>query len=169
MKINLSRLLDRTVYKIDFDQTIELGEIIVNQRKLEVVGPVRIKGDVYKTADGTYLSADIIYEYTENCARCLKEFTNKVQTVLSGRLMEKSKSFEKQDDDELIIHYDGDEVELEEHIIAAILLSLPMKSVCDKACKGLCPNCGKDLNEGQCDCLMEDIDPRLAKLKDLFD
>ncbi len=169
MNIDLSRLLDRTVYKIDFDQTLELGEIVVNQRELKLVGPVRIKGDVYKTDDGTYLSADITYEYFENCARCLKEFTDKVQTVLSGRLMEKSKSFDQQNDDELIFYYDGDEVELREQAIAAIMLSLPMKSLCDKACKGLCPNCGKDLNEGQCDCLFENIDPRLAKLKDLFD
>lgn len=169
MKINLSRLLDRTVYKIDFDQTMELSEVIVNQRQLKLVSPVRIKGDVYKTDDGTYLSAHVIYEYSENCARCLKEFTNRIQTVLSGRLMEKSKSFEQQNDEELIIYYDGDEVELKEHVIAAVLLSLPMKSVCDEACKGLCPHCGEDLNEGQCDCLVEDIDPRLAKLKELLD
>lgn len=169
MKIDLSRLLDRTVYKVDFDQILELEKIITNQRELKLAGPIKIEGHVFKTDDGTYLNADIIYEYSESCARCLKEFTKKIQTVLSGRLMEKSKSSIQEDDNEIIIYYDGDNADIEEQIITAILLSLPMKSVCRDDCKGLCPNCGKDLNKGQCDCLIEDIDPRLASLKDLFD
>jgi len=169
MKIDLSRLLDRTVYKVDFDQTLELERITTNEREIRLITPIRVNGSVSKTDDGMYLDADIIYEYSENCARCLKVFKKKIQTVLSGRLMEKSKSSTKEDDSEVIICFYGDNVEVEEHIITAILLSLPMKVVCKDDCKGLCPKCGKDLNEGQCDCIIEDIDPRLATLKDLFD
>jgi uncharacterized protein len=49
-----------------------------------------------------------------------------------------------------------------------IILSIPMKAVCSETCKGLCPECGQNLNEGQCDCVVERIDPRLAPLLDLL-
>jgi uncharacterized protein len=47
-------------------------------------------------------------------------------------------------------------------------LIMPMKPVCDPECKGLCPQCGADLNQGSCTCVREEIDPRLALLKELL-
>jgi uncharacterized protein len=47
------------------------------------------------------------------------------------------------------------------------LLALPVKPLCDEACPGLCPHCGKPLREGPCGCAAEDSDPRLAVLKQL--
>ncbi|SDZ02004.1 uncharacterized protein SAMN05660462_01549 [Proteiniborus ethanoligenes] len=169
MKIDLSRLLDRAVYKIDFEQDVELTKISTNLRELELVDLVNIKGSVYSTEESLYLSAMVSYEYYENCARCLEKFVNRVETVLSGRLMENSKSHDEIDDDELIIYYENNELDLKEQILTSIILSLPMKSVCNDNCRGLCLVCGRDLNKGNCDCNIQEIDPRLAKLKDLFD
>ncbi len=50
-----------------------------------------------------------------------------------------------------------------------IILDTPMGVLCKPDCAGLCPTCGKNLNEGPCDCEGEDIDPRLAALKRLKD
>lgn len=47
------------------------------------------------------------------------------------------------------------------------LLDLPVKTLCDKACKGLCPGCGVNLNEGVCECGPDEGDPRLAVLRNL--
>ncbi len=44
----------------------------------------------------------------------------------------------------------------------------PSRSLCGPTCRGLCPTCGKDLNEGDCNCADSRIDPRLAGLKDLL-
>ena len=49
-----------------------------------------------------------------------------------------------------------------------VWLAQPLKSVCRPDCKGLCVNCGKNLNEGPCDCTDESIDPRLDALKALL-
>lgn len=49
-----------------------------------------------------------------------------------------------------------------------ILLELPSKFLCKESCKGLCPKCGKNLNEGECSCSKQEIDPRLAVLKQLL-
>ena len=43
-----------------------------------------------------------------------------------------------------------------------------MKTVCRGDCQGLCPLCGRNLNNAQCDCNREKLDPRLLKLKDFF-
>jgi len=49
-----------------------------------------------------------------------------------------------------------------------ILLDLPMRPLCKPDCRGLCVECGKNLNEGPCDCVKETFDPRLVKLKELL-
>ncbi len=46
------------------------------------------------------------------------------------------------------------------------LLAAPMYAVCDEACRGLCPKCGKDRNEGDCGCEEEEVDPRWAPLRE---
>ena len=47
------------------------------------------------------------------------------------------------------------------------MLSLPVAPLCKEDCKGLCPVCGTNLNEGQCSCVREHDDPRMAPLRDL--
>jgi uncharacterized protein len=64
---------------------------------------------------------------------------------------------------------DRDELFIDEIIVDNIILSLPIKTLCSETCKGLCPICGQNLNEGDCDCEIENIDPRLQKLKDFYD
>lgn len=49
-----------------------------------------------------------------------------------------------------------------------LALALPMKPLCREDCLGLCPVCGKSLNDGPCGCRVEVIDPRLAALADAF-
>jgi uncharacterized protein len=49
-----------------------------------------------------------------------------------------------------------------------IQLALPMKPLCTEACRGLCPECGTNLNRTQCDCTPTWEDPRLAPLKGLL-
>ncbi|WP_029895462.1 DUF177 domain-containing protein [Desulfohalovibrio reitneri] len=48
-----------------------------------------------------------------------------------------------------------------------LLLELPLKVLCAASCKGICPTCGADLNEGECACEAETGDPRLAPLRGL--
>ena len=49
-----------------------------------------------------------------------------------------------------------------------ILLELPSKFLCQESCKGLCPRCGKNLNDGSCSCTKQEADPRLAALRQLL-
>jgi uncharacterized protein len=58
-------------------------------------------------------------------------------------------------------------LDLTEAIRQYSLLAIPMKALCKKECAGLCPSCGKNLNEGKCTCPTQDTDPRWSKLAEL--
>lgn len=58
-------------------------------------------------------------------------------------------------------------LDLTEAVRQYILMNIPMKALCKEDCAGLCPTCGKNLNEGKCSCPEDDIDPRWSKLAKL--
>ena len=66
-------------------------------------------------------------------------------------------------------YYQGDGILLEDVLREQVLLALPLKVTCREDCKGLCPHCGKNLNEEQCSCNVPMEDPRWAALKDVRD
>ena len=72
-----------------------------------------------------------------------------------------------EDDDLEHETYQGDEIDLSNYIMEQVAISLPVKVVCSEDCKGLCSNCGNNLNFEMCACDKERVDPRFAVLKNL--
>jgi uncharacterized protein len=64
-------------------------------------------------------------------------------------------------------YYQGEGLLLEDVLREQVLLALPLKVTCREDCKGLCPQCGKNLNQEQCSCSTEVEDPRWAALKEV--
>ena len=100
------------------------------------------------------------------CARCLKP----VSLEISGKLMYLYVSQEPQtiEDDEYMpveVEHFGRVLDIMPQIEESIYTLIPTKILCREDCKGLCPSCGADLNEGECSCKNEDIDPRLEALR----
>jgi uncharacterized protein len=60
-----------------------------------------------------------------------------------------------------------DPVTVDEEPYSGRVISIPPSPVCEEACRGMCPQCGKDLNQGDCGCERTAIDPRWAALKDM--
>lgn len=76
---------------------------------------------------------------------------------------------EEEDNDDYILVDESFKLDLDELLRSDILLELPYKYLCREDCKGLCPSCGKNLNEGPCSCNLHQVDPRLEVLKKLID
>lgn len=174
MKLDLSQIFDGSVCNLQIDESLNIDTSdkgFQTESNIRLETPVTIKGDIYASENSAYLEAKLTYEYIENCARCLTEFSAKIENTLTAKIIEKSKEQTEQDDDEIIIYYDGkdSELEIEETILASIELGQPMKPLCGEDCEGLCSICGIDLNVEKCNCTKQDIDPRLEKLKDLLD
>lgn len=105
-----------------------------------------------------------------NCDRCANEFQSEINSNYKTVYLFRSntESDENEREEVVFIHPDTDKIELDKDIRDFALLAIPMKKLCSEDCKGLCPKCGKNLNEGTCDCKDENIDPRwdvLRKLK----
>jgi len=64
-------------------------------------------------------------------------------------------------------YYQGEGLQMEDVLREQILLAIPLKVTCRPDCKGLCPQCGKNLNQEQCSCSKEVQDPRWAALKEV--
>ena len=64
-------------------------------------------------------------------------------------------------------YYQGEGILLEDVLREQVLLALPLKVTCREDCKGLCPHCGKNLNQEQCSCTAHVEDPRWAALKEI--
>ncbi len=72
-----------------------------------------------------------------------------------------------EDEDLEVTYYDGEHVNLEPVVAEEIVLALPVAPRCSEGCKGICQNCGKNLNEGPCACASDVVDPRWARLKEI--
>lgn len=166
MDINLSKIFynDKKVYY--FKGELDRNSLYNVPDEFHIIGHILYKGEIYNV-NGEYLvNVDINYTYKTQCDRCLKAITKETSTTLSGKLVQEDlDEFEEYED---LIYCKNGYLDLEKYISMEIISSLPMKSLCDDECKGICPNCGKDLNDGECDCKDEDIDPRFEKLKDFF-
>ena len=99
------------------------------------------------------------------CARCLDELETDVEFSVNELLSQRKES---QEDSEDIILFDGYEIELDDIIADHFLMNVSGRYLCSDDCKGLCPQCGTNLNKGECNCKTEYIDPRWQALADIL-
>jgi len=110
------------------------------------------------------------------CARCLEPFEHRMVHNLAFvvKLMrrgELSGPDGESSDDYFVVSDSAEEFDITPIVRERIMLSLPLKPLCDQSCKGLCPKCGVNRNTETCDCGNERVDERwsgLAKLKELY-
>jgi uncharacterized protein len=106
------------------------------------------------------------------CARCLEPVAHQVHRSfdLLYRPQGSDAGHEElsvTDAEAEIGYYQGEGVLLEDTLREQLLLAVPLKTVCREECKGLCPHCGKNLNEGSCSCAPPAADPRWDALKEI--
>ncbi len=126
---------------------------------------VTVKGQVRLSAGVVTLTATVSYRYVGVCDRCMCEI-NRVQQLQMEHILVVSLNHENNDSFILLENY---QLPLDSLVEEDLILDQPSKVLCSEECLGLCPQCGKDLNEGPCDCRQTTVDPRLAALQQLLD
>lgn len=131
--------------------------------------------DLLRTNEGILARANLHTNVELTCSRCLTEFAYPVRFQIEEEfhptidILTGARLPQPEDADQatrIDIHHILD---LTEIVRQNLTLALPMVPLCRNNCLGLCPNCGKNWNEGDCDCETEELDPRLAALKELLD
>ena len=136
-----------------------------------VVSPVSLTFDVDRQETGRYrVAGHLTGEIELLCSRCLERFTLPVRADFDLRYVPRTENVgegeqEVEEDDLTTAFYADDQIDLGELIAEQFHLALPMKPLCSEGCKGLCPQCGTNLNTGTCNCSRQWTDPRLAPLK----
>jgi uncharacterized protein len=100
-------------------------------------GPLRVKAEVQKITNAVIARVQLNAELSLVCSRCLKEYELK---------------FDKEIKLDYEIEKGEHQVDLDPDIREDIILEYPLKALCKADCRGLCPKCGKNLNEGNCAC-----------------
>jgi len=115
--------------------------------------PIGYRLRVFRTSRLLLVRGTLETEVSFTCSRCLKKFTAPVRVAAFGR--------EKEiEENQVKIDLTGD-------IREDIILAIPVKPLCRADCRGICPYCGKELNEGRCGCPDRAADSPFAKI-DLF-
>ena len=128
--------------------------------------PIKVKAALKNRAGVVSLAINAELDYSAPCDRCGEETITPFRYSFDHILVV---SLASQDDDDCdYIEIPDYILDLDELVTADILLELPVKFLCREDCKGLCPQCGENLNYGECDCDILISDPRLEALKDLF-
>ncbi len=164
MKLNLKKLIDGTESFISFDQEIQLDKRVVGEH---IIMPVTFTGNVYADSNRGVITGKVRFDYEDDCARCLVDTVVNVEADIDAELVREGTS-ESNEDEDSIVEYSEDEIFIEELLSSIVVASSPMRVICSEDCRGLCPECGADLNKESCNCEIDNVDPRLAKLKDFF-
>ena len=163
MRLNLKDIIHVPGASIPFEFELDYTGMEFNG-ETPVTEPVRVSGRVRNVADALLLEGEAVTTLSLVCDRCLKPFSQELTLPVSMLLAEE---LEDEENDEIVLLENG-EADLDEIFTTALVLSMDAKHVCSEDCKGLCPTCGANLNDGPCGCRKE-IDPRLAALAQLLD
>ena len=132
--------------------------------------PMKVRGDITNTADYMRMTLTASLDYKARCARCLSEvngsFTFDLEKTVAPREVLSDLDEDRLDDYAII---DDGFLDIDSRIIEQLEVEFPYRFLCRDDCKGLCSKCGKNLNEGECDCDHKEIDPRMAPLQKLLE
>lgn len=114
------------------------------------------------------IEGNIDVSLTMFCSRCLKELEYPMKLDFNKEIDFNLTAEERADDLDETNYIVGYNLDVDIMVYDEILIAFPMKLLCSEDCKGLCKNCGANLNETTCDCDNAEYDPRMSKIRDIF-
>ena len=165
MLLGLSRIMDMPGAVIPFSTSVDLSDLQYGNSK-PVTEPVTAEGQVRNTAGVLVMTGAIQTTIHGICDRCATEFDREIHFPLDVVLV--TELANEENEDEWVFPLEGDSADLDDIVRTVFVLNLDSKLLCKEDCQGLCCRCGKDLNQGPCNCQKE-LDPRFAALKQLLE
>lgn len=157
------------------ERTLQPAAFEPQDEDYRVIAPVSLVmhvekagGDAFRVVGGAATRLEL------DCGRCLESFELPVNASFDLRYVPVTHNTgdgerEIAEDDLTTAYYREGALDITDLLREQFQLALPMKPLCSEACRGLCPECGTNLNRTQCDCVPKWEDPRLAPLKGLLD
>ncbi len=145
-------------HEVTCTEVDEFGELLFPQ-------PFKVTGEFRNEAGVVSSYATIDADLHTVCDRCATEVVEKLSIPMEHTFVTE---LNNEENDDLYQVVPNRKVDLDALATEDVFLSIPTKVLCKEDCKGICPQCGKNLNEGPCDCT-KPVDPRLAGLLSLLE
>ena len=165
MLLGLSKIIDCPGQSVSFSTSVDLSDLQFGSCE-PVRDPVMASGIVRNTAGVLMMKGSIQTRLYGVCDRCASEFERDIEFPIDVVLV--TELANEDNVDEWVFPLEGDSANLEEIVRTVFVLNMDSKLLCEPDCKGLCCQCGKNLNEGPCNCQKE-LDPRFAALRQLLE
>jgi uncharacterized protein len=163
--ISVADLVGRPGAYRDVSVSAPLGDVGTALARLDGA-PARLEGRLESVVEGILFTGAVAAPVALRCARCLTPLSTEIVVDVCEVFFAPGHD-EAADDDSYRVT--GEVIDGEALVRDAVTLALPLAPLCREECRGLCPNCGRDLNAGPCDCRFEETDPRWAPLEALRD
>ncbi|MFA5340967.1 MAG: DUF177 domain-containing protein [Clostridia bacterium] len=167
MKIDITDIVERDGAVKRFEMNVDKLDSHKTGGGLDLVnllGDIHIEGDIYSNEGILNVTAHISGQLDAKCYRCLKE-------IVEPFSVDMEETFEHANSSESVdsYTYSGRILDISQAVIDSIYLNIPDRLLCEPECKGLCPECGCNLNEKECGCRKESGKNKgFSALRDLF-
>ena len=165
MRLGLSKIIETPGTSVPFSTSVDLSDLCYGV-SYPVSEPVVAEGTVRNTAGVLMMTGSIKTVIHGICDRCAAAFDRDIDFPIDVVLVEELSN--EENEDEWVFPLEGDSADLDDIVRTVFVLNLDSKLLCKEDCAGLCCRCGKNLNEGPCNCQKE-LDPRFAALKQLLE
>lgn len=164
MFLDLKRVFANEDKSITFNYQLNMADVEFGSYR-PFTTPINVSGRVENSTGIVSLNVKVDFNYCHPCDRCMSDVNKSFEYLFKHVLVTENDNIS---DNECVV-LDEFKLDLDKLIKDDLLLELPSKVLCNDNCRGLCPKCGKNLNEGSCDCARHQVDTRLEVLKDLID
>ena len=132
--------------------------------------PVRTEVSAIWEYDHVRATGTVASSLRLTCSRCLTEYDLPISSAFTifyteAKGEELDEEVELSDEDLISATYSGEEIVLDPEVVEQVMMEVPYKPLCSESCRGLCPECGADLNAGECGCDRGGINLKMAALK----
>ena len=165
MLLGLAKIIDCPGASVSFSTSVDLSDLCYGI-SYPVSEPVKAEGTVRNTAGVLVMTGEISTCIHGTCDRCADHFDRDINLPINVVLV--TEMANEENEDEWVFPLEGDSADLDDIVRTVFVLNLDSKLLCKEDCQGLCCRCGKNLNDGPCNCQKE-LDPRFAALKQLLE
>ena len=157
---------------LSFSLFLNKDQLEIDQAGLSVKVDIAVSGCLTRVGEDVHLKGKVMTDVVASCSRCLDTLSYPISSDLKSHFVPSNDRCVSAGEVELHASdidtevYENQQIDLTQSVRDSILLAVPVICLCKQDCKGICSQCGKNLNQGLCKCSNESfVDPRLEVLK----
>ena len=151
----------------NLELTCGVEELGLETEGVRFASVVAVKLNLFNHDDKVFVKVKSSVAVESECARCLSPVHRILEAYSENQYRPLPKTARYQFDDIGIKYYSEEYIDLSEDLRENLLLEVPARILCSENCKGICPHCGQNLNEGKCDCCLEPEQTQDSRFADL--